>query len=396
MLSAIALTASLSCAALAGTAGIARADSPSDQTVRNIIETFRQTPGCSKAGIVVGTNVGGNESEFASGTVTFPDGHTEAVAADTQFEVGSIAKTFTATLYAQLVAEGKIAPTDLLKDRLPAGSVPRFKDPDSGEMVDITLDQLARHTSGLPRQQPTITYPVTDDRMLASLDRVTLKTRPGVKYVYSNLGTALLAKALEHVTGQSLEALVAERITTPMNLPNTHFFVENDPHLPVGLDRAEQPADGYSSAWPAYRGASALVSTLDDMMIFLSANMDRGPADSPVARVLAKLQDWQTVPCASALEGGQGCASIETGLAWSRLQSKVPGLPTIWKNGMTKGFASWIGFVAPQPGEKSPSGVVVMASQGSCPVGPLAYCVLASLNGRPLAPTCLPQTKAIQ
>jgi hypothetical protein len=119
--------------------------------------------------------------------------------------------------------------------------------------------------------------------------------------------------------------------------------------------------------------------------------MGRAPATDPIARVLPILQNWQTVPCANAQEGGQGCASIETGLAWSRLRSKVPGLSTIWKNGMTKGFAAWVGFIAPNDRESSPSGVVALANQASCPVGPLATCALASINGRPLAPLCMPQ-----
>ena len=182
----------------------------------------------------------------------------------------------------------------------------------------------------------------------------------------------------------------AARITGPMHLAHTRFFAESDDRLPLGFDRANQPADSINIGWPAYAGSSSLISTLDDMMTFMSANMGRAPADDPVSRVLPQLQSWQTVPCATPQEGGQGCASIETGLTWSRLRSKVPGLSTVWKNGNTKGFAAWIGFVAPNAGESSPSGVVALANQSSCPVGPLATCALASLNGRPLAPICSP------
>jgi hypothetical protein len=57
---------------------------------------------------------------------------------------------------------------------------------------------------------------------------------------------------------------------------------------------------------------------------------------------------------------------------------------------MTKGFGAWVGFIAPSTGEISPSGVVALANQSSCPVGPLATCALASLNGRPLPPVCMP------
>ncbi|MDR3375198.1 MAG: serine hydrolase [Ancalomicrobiaceae bacterium] len=390
-------------AAIAATAMLAAYGAPasaaasSDQTIRSVIDYYRQNPGCSRAAILVGTNISGAESIYGGGLVNFPDGHAEFAGPETTFQIGSIAKTFTATIYAQMLAEGRIAANQPVKAYLPAGTaVPSYRDPDSGETVEITIDQLARHTSGLPRQQAQAAYPYSDDRMLSSLERVTLRTRPGTKYVYSNLGTALLAKALEHVSGQSLADLVESRITRPMGLAHTRFFSENDPNLPTGIDRADRPADPVLSTWPAYEGSGGLVSSLGDMMRFLAANMNRAPKDGPVTGVLDRLQAWQSVPCATQLEGGQGCPSIDTGLAWSRLRSKVPGLSTIWKNGMTKGFSSWIGFVDAEGSPASNSGVVVLANQSSCPVGPLAACVLASINERPLAPTCLPPVKVGQ
>jgi len=369
----------------------AAAETGTDPTIRSVIETFLQMPGCSRAGIALGVNVEGRQSLYTAGTVDFADGHSEPVKPDTEFQIGSVTKTYTATIYAQLVKDGKLKPDALLRDFLPPGTqVPTYTDPDTGEVTEITVDELAHHTSGLPRQQAIGPSPFTDNKMLQQLDRITLRTKPGTKYVDSQLGIALLAKALEQVTGEPLAALVAERITQPMHLDHTRFFSDADVKLPVGADRVDLPAEQINTGWPAYAGSSGLVSTLDDMMTFMSANMGRAAPDDPVSRVLSDLQNWQTVPCAKPKEGGQGCASIETGLTWSRLRSKVPGLSTIWKNGMTKGFAAWVGFVAPNAGEPSSSGVVALASQSSCPVGPLATCALASVNGRPLAPVCMP------
>ncbi|MDR3496566.1 MAG: serine hydrolase [Ancalomicrobiaceae bacterium] len=384
-------------AILSGGAPATAAAANSEQTIRAVIDYYRQNPGCGRAAILVGTNIAGTESIYGGGQVSFPDGHAEFAGPDTAFQIGSIAKTFTATIYAQMLAEGLVAADVPVKSYLPAGTVvPSYRDPGSGQTVEITIDQLARHTSGLPRQQAQAVYPYSDDRMLSSLDRVTVRTRPGTKYVYSNLGTALLAKALEHVSGQSIAELVENRIAKPMGLAHTRFYSDNDPKLPTGIDRADRPADPVLSTWPAYEGAGGLVSTLSDMMRFLAANMNRAPKDGPITGVINRLQAWQSVPCATQLEGGQGCASIDTGLAWSRQRSKVPGLLTIWKNGMTKGFSSWIGFVDPEGDAASKSGVVVLANQSSCPVGPLAACVLASVNDKPLAATCLPPVKVGQ
>jgi CubicO group peptidase (beta-lactamase class C family) len=370
---------------------LAATEDGSDPAIKAVIETFRQMPGCSRAGIALGVNVDGRQSIYTAGSVDFLDGHSEPVTASTEFQIGSVTKTYTATIYAQLLDEGKLKPDNLLRDFLPPGTpVPSYKDPLTGDVTEITVDELARHTSGLPRQQAIGISPFPDDHMLSGLDRISLKTKPGTKYVDSQLGIALLAKVIERATGKPIADLVAERITGPMRLQHTRFFADRDMDLPIGFDRANLAADRSNIGWPAYEGSSALVSNLDDMMTFMTANMGRAPATDPVARVLPQLQSWQTVPCATPQEGGQGCASIETGLTWSRLRSKVPGLSTVWKNGMTKGFAAWIGFVEPMQGEISTTGIVVLANQSSCPVGPLATCALASLNGRPLAPLCLP------
>ncbi len=373
------------------------ADESSDAAIRSIVETFKQNPGCNRAGIALGVNVNGRVSIYTTGKVDFVDGHSEPVSASTAFEIGSITKTFTATIFAQLVKEGVLNPDSLVRDLLPPGTpVPSYKDSVSGDVVEITLDQLAHHTSGLPRQQAVgNSGPFDTERMFGQLDRIVLKTRPGSKYLDSQLGIALLAKVIERVTGQTMAELALKRVTGPMRLANTRFYAESDPLVPIGYDRANQPVDRLITGSPAYAGANALVSTLDDMMAFLAANMGRSVKDDPVMSVLPQLQTWKTVPCATAQEGGQGCADTDSGLVWSRLPSKVRGLSTIWKNGMTKGFAAWIGFVAPDDNQPAPSGVVVLTSQSSCPVGPMASCALSVINGLPPAPICSP-SKVVQ
>jgi D-alanyl-D-alanine-carboxypeptidase/D-alanyl-D-alanine-endopeptidase len=369
----------------------AAAEAGTDPAILSVIKTFRQMPGCAQAGIALGLNVDGRETIYTSGSVSYADGRTEPVSADTAFQIGSITKTYTATLYAQLVQEGKLKPDQLVRDLLPPGTqVPVFKDPASGETVEITLDQLAHHTSGLPRQQAIATSPFTDDLMLSSLDRVTLKTRPGAKYMDSLLGIALLAKAIERATGKPFGELIAERITRPLHLDHTRLNSDSDTKLPLGYDRANQPVDRMNIGWPAYEGSGALVSTLSDMMTFLGANMGLGAANGPITRVLPALHAWQTVPCAIPQEGGPGCATIDTGLGWTNLTSKVRGLSTIWKNGVTRGYSAWIGFVAPEANEPSKAGVIALANQSSCPIGQMASCALASVAGRPLAAQCFP------
>jgi serine-type D-Ala-D-Ala carboxypeptidase/endopeptidase len=64
--------------------------------------------------------------------------------ADATFEIGSITKTFTALALAQAVVAGQLSLDTPVRDLLPAGTAVR-------DGVEITVEHLARHTSGLPR-----------------------------------------------------------------------------------------------------------------------------------------------------------------------------------------------------------------------------------------------------
>jgi serine-type D-Ala-D-Ala carboxypeptidase/endopeptidase len=68
------------------------------------------------------------------------------VGADTVFEIGSVTKVFTSLLLAEAVRRGEVELGSPLRDLVPAGV--RVPDRDGRQ---ITLEQLATHTSGLPR-----------------------------------------------------------------------------------------------------------------------------------------------------------------------------------------------------------------------------------------------------
>ena len=138
--------------------------------------------------------------------------------------IGSITKTFIATLLMQLVEQGVVSLADPLRCYIP-------EYPHSA----TTLRQLAAHTSGLPRDA-AVNYPMNytigawpasagqiplewyapTDVLLASLPTIELETPPDSGKVYSNLGICLLAIALERATGQTIQHLLAERIFAPI------------------------------------------------------------------------------------------------------------------------------------------------------------------------------------
>jgi serine-type D-Ala-D-Ala carboxypeptidase/endopeptidase len=147
------------------------------------------------------------------------------IAADAVFEIGSVTKTFTATLLAALGDEGIVALDDPVARHLPVAPPVRRR--------EITLADLATHHSGLPRLPAGLLpraftrdrrdpYARFDDRrMRRAIAETRPKRAPGTKFAYSNYGFGLLGYALAHRTGMSYGELVRERIALPLGLART-------------------------------------------------------------------------------------------------------------------------------------------------------------------------------
>lgn len=151
-----------------------------------------------------------------------------------RFETGSLTKTFTALLLAELAARGEVRYGDRADRYLP------FRLPGP----PLTLLHLATHTSGLPRLPPgLLTRAVRsgwlsnpyagfgEDDLLDALRRTPLRHRPGSRVHYSNFGGGLLGHVLARAaggTGGDYAALLAERVTGPLGLPDT----DCDPNRP--------------------------------------------------------------------------------------------------------------------------------------------------------------------
>src|SRR5688572_2296852 len=181
---------------------------PPDAEVRRILDERLGEFG-SRYGIVVGLVDATGRRVVGRGVFDVQD--PRRVDGDTVFELGSISKVFTALLLAISVERGEVALDDPLQKHLPVGTtVP------SREGRPITLRDLATHTSGLPRvpknlvpadpEDPYANYSL--EMLYAYLASAELESKPGSAYAYSNLGMALLARALIVRTNQTYAELV--------------------------------------------------------------------------------------------------------------------------------------------------------------------------------------------
>ncbi|PPK70499.1 serine hydrolase domain-containing protein [Actinokineospora auranticolor] len=134
--------------------------------------------------------------------------------ADTQYRIGSITKSFVATLVMRLRDEGKLDLNDPLDKHVPGTA-----------FGAVTVAQLLAHTSGMTAESPGVWWeraPGADWSALErSLEEGALKHRSGARFHYSNTGYGVLGELVARLRGTSwLEALNAE-IVGPLGLTRT-------------------------------------------------------------------------------------------------------------------------------------------------------------------------------
>jgi D-alanyl-D-alanine carboxypeptidase len=211
---------------------------------------------------------------------------------DDRFWVGSITKSFVATVVMQLVGEHELALGDRLGKLLPG----RFR-----EGRRIRLANLLNHTSGIPdymRLEPWRSAVagnpravIPPRRLVSSAARLPLEFRPGSRASYSNTNYLVLAEIVQRVTGRRLPALLRERIFEPLRLTSTTYEAgrrvlrETDLH---GYDVSGSPpldVSLYGLGGPWADGA--IVSNANDLATFFGALL-RGRLVPP--RLLARMQ----------------------------------------------------------------------------------------------------------
>lgn len=250
--------------------------------------------------------------------------------AKSAFEIGSVSKTMTAALLADLIGQGKASLDDPLADYLPAGAkVPAF------EGKQILLRHVVTHTSGLPAlparlgatdmNDPYVN--LTEDALLASLGDATLSAAPGTKFEYSNFASMVLSYAVARRAGEDYETLIRQRLFAPLKMDNAYIK-----RLPAGV-RAAQGHSPNGKAVPAWNfstnlaGVGGVRATLDDMVKYVQGELGK-PA----------------VSITPALELSQQEVSKTPPMAMNWMLMPVAGRTVHVHEGGTGGFSSFVAF----------------------------------------------------
>lgn len=279
-----------------------------------------------------------------------PRGDTEP-GFDSVFEIGSVTKTMTAFLVADLIGQGKWSLDDPIAKHLPSGTtLPR-----QGERQILVRDVLT-HTSGLralppgfnPRNASDPYADLSETALLAALGKVQLSRPIGSQFEYSNFAMMVMSLAVARSYGSDYESALANRLFVPLKMEGTYVERPRSKrpvaigHLPSGLQ---------TSNWHIANnlaGVGMVRATLDDMVVYAQAHL--GQAD---AALLGPLKLTQQP------------LQVGSGMNWM-LFSDTDGRDFVTHQGGTGGFSS---LVALEP--KAQRAVVILADTGLADLGGL-------------------------
>ncbi|QEL82408.1 class A beta-lactamase-related serine hydrolase (plasmid) [Bacillus sp. JAS24-2] len=250
----------------------------SNQRDRNSVkEAMRDTLKLGYPGILAKTSEGGKTWSYAAGVADLST--KKPMKTDFRFRIGSVTKTFTATVVLQLAGENRLNLDDSIEKWLP-GVI-------QGNGYDdkqITIRQLLNHTSGIANYTRSKDFNMMDTKKSYTAEELVKMGismppdfAPGKSCSYSNTGYVLLGILIEKVTGNSYAEEIENRIIEPLELSNT-FLPGNSSVIPgtkhargyIQLDGVSEPKD--VTYYNPSMGSSAgdMISTADDLNKFFS------------------------------------------------------------------------------------------------------------------------------
>jgi D-alanyl-D-alanine carboxypeptidase len=242
-------------------------------------------------------------------------------AAGGHYRVGSITKTFVATVILQLVGERRLRLDDTLERWLP-GAIP--------DGARITIRDLLQHTSGIFNYTDALFASIEEvlaaryrtfrpEELVAIAAAQPPVFEPGTSWSYSNTNYVLLGLVVRKVTGRAYAKEVDRRILRPLGLhgtevPGTDATIDG-PHAhgyePIEQDGQIVPLD-FTDLNPSMAyAAGEIVSTTADLNRFYRSLL--------AGKLLRRAQLAEMLNPVGEMGYGLGI-----------YQQPLPGGPTLW------------------------------------------------------------------
>ncbi|WP_373996711.1 class C beta-lactamase [Duganella sp. 1224] len=341
-------------------AGAADLQTVVDQAIQPIMKAY------SVPGIAVAVTIDGKPAFFSYGVASKESG--APVSEHTLFELGSVSKTFTATMAAYALAQGKLS-----LDDHPSRYVPKLK----GTPLDqATVLHFGTYTAGgLPLQFPD---DVADDEqgMLIYFGGFKPTASPGKVRVYSNPSLGMFG----HLAGLSLQAdpadVLEKQILPKLGMTSTYLRMPRGAmaHYAWGYNKDNKPVrmgqELFSGQTYGVRSSTA------DMIRYVQANIDPAHLDDSVRRAIEGTHvgyyrvggmvqglGWEQYAMPVSLDTLQANNSDKMSRDANPVAlltpPKAPSANTWYnKTGATNGFGAYVAFV---PAKKI--GIVILANR---------------------------------
>ncbi|MBX3118900.1 MAG: beta-lactamase family protein [Fimbriimonadaceae bacterium] len=247
------------------------------------------------------------------------------VGSQTVFRIASLSKAFTSAAVLMLADEGKVRLDEPVKTYV--SDVPT-------EWAGITVRHCLNHISGIPdvsRTKWDITKDYTEAEFFELFKGLTLESKPGEKYAYSNFGYSTLGILVHRVSGKPLWEFVKQRIFEPLGMTNTYYYQPELSLKPfaVGYEYEEGKFElGVTKRPMIYSGSGGVMSCVEDL-----AKWDAALRSGTLIKQSIK-DPWWT---AGKLNDG---TSTSYGMGW--MLSNRNGLKNVHHTGTTPGFTAMI------------------------------------------------------
>ncbi|MCF5233869.1 MULTISPECIES: class C beta-lactamase [Pseudomonas] len=310
----------------------------------------------------------------------------QAVNQDTLFEIGSISKTFTATLGGYAQATGKLQLSDTASQHLPALA--------GGVFDHISLLQLATYTpGGLPLQFPDAAD--NAGAMLGYFQHWKPAYAPGEQRLYSNPSIGLFGYLAAQSLGQPFNVAMEKTLLPKLGLTNTH--------VSVPASKTAQYAQGYDKNLKPIRvspgaldsEAYGIKTSTQDLARYVIANLHPETLEKPLQQAISTTHagyytvngmtqglGWERYPYPIKLQALLEGNSTEMAMQphkvnWLTPAQAQPANVLYNKTGSTGGFGAYVAYVPSKD-----MGVVILANRNypNAERVKLAYAILNAMD----------------
>lgn len=262
-------------------------------------------------------------------------GKGEPVDGHTPFALASVTKSFTNTLIARLVDEGKLKWTDPVSKYLPD-----FNLSDSKISQDLKIEDLLSHRSGLPgfAGDSFIELGWNTSEIIPAMKKIPIEGAFRKTYNYQNILVGIMGMIMEKVTDKPLAQLYQEELFQPAGLKETRLGERAPPNLSQQFLDLFQKADSQPTFHDSFNGktrnlpngnpglftfpaSSGIISTGEDMGKWLIFQLNKTVVDGKPLVSEVNIKEMRTPHIDMAKQGRRQfpknrVTKVQYGMGW--------------------------------------------------------------------------------